>query len=69
MDENVAALMGLLYYVTTPKSIFIPSIPIFITGSFALMVLCLLEILLERRTPRADRQQESCGGWCWQVYS
>ncbi|MFR8791976.1 hypothetical protein [Gallintestinimicrobium sp.] len=24
MDENVAALMGLLYYVTTPKSIFIP---------------------------------------------
>ena len=42
MDENVAALMGLLYYVTTPKSIFIPEYSNLHNWFFALMVLCLL---------------------------
>lgn len=42
MDENVAALMGLLYYMTTPKSIFIPEYSNLHNWFFALMVLCLL---------------------------
>ena len=42
IDETVAALMGLLYYVTTPKSIFIPEYSNLHNWFFALMVLCLL---------------------------
>lgn len=67
MDENVAALMGLLYYVTTPKSIFIPEYSNLHNWFFALMVLCLLRYFGAKDSE--GRQQESCGGWCWQVYS
>lgn len=42
IDETVAALMGLLYYMTTPKSIFIPEYSNLHNWFFALMVLCLL---------------------------
>lgn len=42
VDASVAALMGLLYYVTTPKSIFIPEYSNLHNWFFSLMVLCLL---------------------------
>lgn len=42
VDASVAALMGLLYYVTTPKSVFIPEYSNLHNWFFALMVLCLL---------------------------
>ena len=42
VEASVAALMGLLYYVTTPKSIFIPEYSNLHNWFFALMVLCLL---------------------------
>lgn len=42
IDETVAMLMGLLYYMTTPKSIFIPEYSNLHNWFFALMVLCLL---------------------------
>ena len=42
IDETVAALMGLLYYMTTPKAIFIPEYSNLHNWFFALMVLCLL---------------------------
>lgn len=42
IDETVAALMGLLYYLTTPKSVFIPEYSNLHNWFFALMVLCLL---------------------------
>lgn len=42
LDETVAALMGLLYYMTTPKSIFVPEYSNLHNWFFALMLLCLL---------------------------
>lgn len=42
VDASVAALMGLLYYVTTPKSVFIPEYSNLHNWFFSLMVLCLL---------------------------
>ena len=42
IDETVAALMGLLYYMTTPKSIFIPEYSNLHNWFFTLMALCLL---------------------------
>ena len=42
VEASVAALMGLLYYVTTPKSVFIPEYSNLHNWFFALMVLCLL---------------------------
>ena len=69
MDENVAALMGLLYYVTTPKSIFIPEYSNLHNWFFALMVLCLLRYFGSEGPGGQTDSRESCGGWCWQVYS
>ncbi len=45
VDASVAALMGLLYYVTTPKSIFIPEYSNLHNWFFALMVLCMVRYL------------------------
>ena len=42
IDETVATLMALFYYVTTPKSIFIPEYSNLHNWFFTLMVLCLL---------------------------
>lgn len=42
VEASVAALMGLLYYVTTPKSVFIPEYSNLHNWFFSLMVLCLL---------------------------
>ena len=42
IDAPVAALMGVLYYVTTPKSIFIPEYSNLHNWFFALMVLCMI---------------------------
>ena len=66
MDENVAALMGLLYYVTTPKSIFIPEYSNLHNWFFALMVLCLLRYFGAKDS---EGRQGICSGWCWQVFS
>ena len=45
VDVSIAALMGLLYYVTTPKSIFIPEYSNLHNWFFALMVLCMVRYL------------------------
>lgn len=45
IDAPVAALMGVLYYVTTPKSIFIPEYSNLHNWFFALMVLCMVRYL------------------------
>ena len=45
IDAPVAALMGVLYYVTTPKSIFIPEYSNLHNWFFALMVLCMIRYL------------------------
>lgn len=45
IDETAAKLMGLLYYMTTPKSIFIPEYSNLHNWFFTLMVLCLLRYL------------------------
>lgn len=42
VDASVSALMGLLYYVTTPKSIFIPEYSNLHNWFFALMILCMV---------------------------
>lgn len=45
VDASVSALMGLLYYVTTPKSIFIPEYSNLHNWFFALMILCMVRYL------------------------
>ena len=46
VDASVAALMGLLYYVTTPKSVFIPEYSNLHNWFFALMLLCMARYLV-----------------------
>ena len=63
MDENVAALMGLLYYVTTPKSIFIPEYSNLHNWFFALMVLCLLRYFGNKDSEgRTDGRKSAVAG-------
>lgn len=48
VEASVAALMGLLYYVTTPKSVFIPEYSNLHNWFFSLMVLCLLRYFVTK---------------------